>query len=550
MHLKLLLLIGAVLPAVAQFESLSTPDDGSILFFTTRLRQAGTDQPAHGKLFIADHQGVRPLMIRNRDWTPMELYGQPGLGVSNYYDVIGVDIAGDGSRLATVALRDCRFSEDMCVYTDQSWTTVYDRNGQESSSFKGCTRLSSNGRWGIAKSKSSMPTAAVIDIDAGTRYDLPSTYMPYRGWRANAIANNGTAVWTSTDLMIFRPPDQVQTVKAQPDSAAIDAEGTTVVWADGIMQRSLHILHATATTEAVSLAVPDRDDFAPSLSNDGTRILFLSRLIDSNRPQVFVVKPDGTLRRQVTNEAEGIASAILSGNGAVAWALTRTGRVLRVDVGSNAITQVIGQVPALLAESNYGAPGEVMTVEASVLGNEPLTVDVGGTAWPPLNVGDGTVTFQIPWDLPPSATVNVGLRTTARTAWEGQTMKLASTATNARFVSDPTSGYSLAAHQEWQSLVTLDRPAEAGEIVHLYAVGLGAVTPPAALMRCSTSGNPAREVGVLYAGLAPGTIGYYQVSLRLPTALAAFTTSVVCVLGPSGYPNFTATLPTRINAAP
>jgi len=69
-------------------------------------------------------------------------------------------------------------------------------------------------------------------------------------------------------------------------------------------------------------------------------------------------------------------------------------------------------------------------------------------------------------------------------------------------------------------------------------------------MRCSAP-DPARTVEVLYAGLAPGTIGYYQVSLRLPEVLVSSVTVVTCALEVSGwgklYPPY---IPTRINAAP
>ena len=63
--LKLATLLLAALPAMAQFESLSTTHDGSVLFFTSRLSQAGTNQPHYGKVFLVDSRGV-PLLVRER----------------------------------------------------------------------------------------------------------------------------------------------------------------------------------------------------------------------------------------------------------------------------------------------------------------------------------------------------------------------------------------------------------------------------------------------------------------------------------------------------
>jgi uncharacterized protein (TIGR03437 family) len=67
-----------------------------------------------------------------------------------------------------------------------------------------------------------------------------------------------------------------------------------------------------------------------------------------------------------------------------------------------------------------------------------------------------------------------------------------------------------------------------------------------------TAGNLGDSVDVLFAGLAPGTIGYYQVSLRLPAALKSAATTIVCISGQflSNGTYAVATLPTRANAAP
>jgi uncharacterized protein (TIGR03437 family) len=74
----------------------------------------------------------------------------------------------------------------------------------------------------------------------------------------------------------------------------------------------------------------------------------------------------------------------------------------------------------------------------------------------------------------------------------------------------------------------------AGEVVHLYATGLGAVTPPLATgavtpsgtlyranvpLTCSIGDQPAE---VLFAGLAPGTVGVNQVDIRVPAGLSGW----------------------------
>jgi uncharacterized protein (TIGR03437 family) len=92
--------------------------------------------------------------------------------------------------------------------------------------------------------------------------------------------------------------------------------------------------------------------------------------------------------------------------------------------------------------------------------------------------------------------------------------------------------YPLATHSDLRSPVTPASPARPGEIIPLYMTGLGPVDPPVATgapgpseplaslvlpLRCSFPGSentPAPEI--VFAGLAPGLIGSYLVSLRVP----------------------------------
>ena len=68
-------------------------------------------------------------------------------------------------------------------------------------------------------------------------------------------------------------------------------------------------------------------------------------------------------------------------------------------------------------------------------------------------------------------------------------------------------------------------PAHANEIVNFYATGLGPVQP-AAETGASGPANPPSlvatpfscSVPVLFAGLAPGSVGFYQISLQMPVS--------------------------------
>ena len=80
-------------------------------------------------------------------------------------------------------------------------------------------------------------------------------------------------------------------------------------------------------------------------------------------------------------------------------------------------------------------------------------------------------------------------------------------------------------HQDGVSLVTAQSPAQPGEIIVLFATGLGAVTPPLTTGEPSTGnatvststvtidGLPAE---VQFSGTAPGFVGLNQINVRIP----------------------------------
>lgn len=96
-------------------------------------------------------------------------------------------------------------------------------------------------------------------------------------------------------------------------------------------------------------------------------------------------------------------------------------------------------------------------------------------------------------------------------------------------------GTAIATHSNG-SLVTTNAPASAGEIVALWATGLGntipgvddGAIPPAAQSLSQLSqfdvwinGAPIDHSLILYAGVAPGYAGLYQINVKLPDPLPA-----------------------------
>jgi uncharacterized protein (TIGR03437 family) len=109
-----------------------------------------------------------------------------------------------------------------------------------------------------------------------------------------------------------------------------------------------------------------------------------------------------------------------------------------------------------------------------------------------------------------------------------------------------------AMHEDFQAFVTPRKPPLPGEIVHLFATGLGPVIPPVSsgmpapldtLSRTTTEWvytwdqlSPRRTpADVRFAGLAPGTVGVYQIDVRIPDVPPADAARAeLWVTGPSG----------------
>jgi uncharacterized protein (TIGR03437 family) len=118
---------------------------------------------------------------------------------------------------------------------------------------------------------------------------------------------------------------------------------------------------------------------------------------------------------------------------------------------------------------------------------------------------------------------------------------------------DPATGraYAKAVHQDFQSVVTPANPARAGEFVHIYLTGLGALdqplptgapgplTPllhPVTPLQCLfVNSSPPQPLDLPYLGYAVGLVGFYQADLKIPDRVGTGTQQLLCtVMTPSG----------------
>ncbi len=224
-----------------------------------------------------------------------------------------------------------------------------------------------------------------------------------------------------------------------------------------------------------------------------------------------------------------------------------------------------GVTPAFTAASTTNAasfrsrgltPGGLYTIFGQGLSNVSGVVTPGGFPLPtemqgtsvtlgsltvPLlalaNVnGNEQINFQVPFEVlgPPTLTViNNGVRSLPVGTFWGADPGI--------FTLDGTNG--AIQHGADFALVTADNPAAQGEVIVIYATGLGDVQPrPATGQPASASPlsrtvmTPTVTVGgasaeVLYSGLTPGFAGLYQVNVRVPQSAPAGNVDVVIQMG-------------------
>jgi len=250
----------------------------------------------------------------------------------------------------------------------------------------------------------------------------------------------------------------------------------------------------------------------------------------------------------------GPSGLTFDNNGGLLIADAGNGMIRRLSVASQPTFTVDGVTNGASFKSGLvaGSIGTIFGTNLTTIlgissaGQVPLPLQLGGTSVQingssvPLfgvaNVnGQQQINFQVPWELAGSQSVTVAVTNYGALSQPLTTPVLAAQPG----IFTDGSGNAAALHGSTNQAITTNSPATKGEVIALYATGLGPVSghpqDGAPSGSQTTTLQPTVTVGgfnaqVQYSGLAPGLVGGYQVNILVPAGLSSGTASVLITM--------------------
>ena len=365
----------------------------------------------NAKIFRIDSGG--PMMFRSRDPGPPIVWT-----TTEFYNLLAPQAAGDGSVIAFTGTRPCGGGSG-CLSVQTAQGTVIDRAGNELLRADGYVNISPSGRYAVFSARNGFPSitprAELVDLKANTHINVPYSFFPEARRR---VADDGTVAFFDRGAILLWRTDGQQII----DNTSIAAPGPgrypdplLMISSDSkrLVYQTRSGLAAYDRTQEVETTVMSGLPLSLSISEDGRTIAW----VDASDSQVWV--SSSALR--LTAIPEGVAEVALSGDARLAFATTNNGRLLRVEVASGAITEIIPRTPWIINSLyDYSAMGIYAGVGAGSLvgftgvglsdlrqsarspaagGLGDVRILLGGADVPVEAISPDRVWFQVPWEL-------------------------------------------------------------------------------------------------------------------------------------------------------
>jgi uncharacterized protein (TIGR03437 family) len=507
------ILFGQTRPSLG--DAFRTTDDGSQLYFVSNLMLRGStdENPRASRLFKLVN-GTYSLVSQfpsGGPWYPME----PRL-------------SGDGTVVGYVASQGCGNSCNLS--SGQGYETVLQfPNSATPVTLPGYCQISRIPQYALCVlAQPSLQQVAIVNIATMQTSALQNTACHGR----NLLTSDGQALaWDKNHVVLFTAANVQQLPFTVDDCPAISDDGSTIVYVSNQKLFTYNVATGASTLLNGDLV---RSFAIDGVSNDGTVIL---------QAGVMYRTTDGAVIPLIS--PFGDWPSVLAGGGQYAWnAFTKFGQ--SGDVGdftdptpTFAIngTVVPGSQVVIQGQNFTDVSAHALTFPGptSLAG---VQVKINGTPIPLLSVSPTTVNIQIPWEL------------------TGGTLEL-DTQGNSAFVQGPISLFvgdwapvraSPAIKADFSAEIGQSNPANPGDVVNFYLTGIGPVSPavkdfvptPANPLPFATRsfqivyqpapGSASTALPIYYAGLAPGLIGIYQLTVQTPLQVSKTPGGAVPVL--------------------
>ena len=523
---RVILTILAVLPAAAQITSLSTSYDGSVLYFSSSLIQRGTDQRHHPKVFRwSENRGLEFVAQREREIIT---------NGTNAYSMQSVSASADGKRVGVNLTADCfptGFGPSGCQSKTLPRTGIqFLVDGTIVAEHHALLAFSPSARYAAITPNTFFldGPSALIDLDTGVET------VPAFRFRSLQVFDDGSIFYAAgSSFGIWR---------ANGDSAAISVPagwGYPILSPDGatVVRRTFDFhLNARNVSTGEETFLSQISPILPeaSFSSNGGTIYF-----PGPSPYQFSrVNPDGSGRETFTFPRE-IVSYAVSGDGRLAYVSFADARVVRLDLATRAEAEILPPAPNISKVTGTILPGALLRIVGGGFPTETpvppygaefngISVDFGTTRGRILSATPGSIVAQLPYATAPEIQAcnvvpgdqflfHVRVWTPSEDPWDSPEVWLRR-CTQQRLLISPA-----AVHDDGTE-VTVANPARAGEVLRLFATGTDmpaepqedGVPAPADPIVLSTRPYPCGELQVNPVHLAPGLVGIYTVSLRVP----------------------------------
>jgi uncharacterized protein (TIGR03437 family) len=558
------------------FNQLATNRDGSVLYFSSPLRMKGTDQYLHPKIFIWDSiGGVRLYLERASDVPfPLPTYGFAG---TQFFSLVSPDVSSDGTTVAVTGIRFCDVSS-ICVTGLEQYQSTIDKSGQAPVMASGSASLSRNGRFALFRSSILLPVPAqmqLLDLQTGQQSQYQGAWL--QPGPKHQVADDGTVVLQGFQGGIYLAQNGRlnKIISSTAPAPSINNSATLIFYESVIGSPAVNGLFSfsipTNTITSLAIDSPNSPGFHASISDDGSEVAFIQ---GPNR-QAYVIHSDGTGLRQITKFSEPVTEIEMSGDGSAAFAVTASNRIVRIVVATTDTTEIVPSTPYTNVPSANGflnsyvsayafvvSRGTVTSVGGSGFATDaqsapppfPLSLDgaelhVNGSRVPIAGVSPESVAYPAPWNLPDTP-VDVEVWVLSASASPFIPGFEVEPSPPALYMLSRPAGPLLAVHQDFSSLVSNTSPAQPGEVIHVYAHDLGAVSPPppaglpapisplallvpsiSCFVNSDAEPNAMDPTNVLFVGLAPELLDVFQIDVQLPSSFPGNPSRLLCRIG-------------------